>query len=170
MHVCHCCAGQLCAHVCMVYLFLSPNISNSAIFEPLFSVAPKRGCEDKWDTFTSVDTDSTEHDDVHDDRDSTDAKSVLPDKAQQFTNEYVYKFNRYPEEDDHITHLIANCASVCKDSACSTRGLTGGGANACKHTYPFEFHAPATLTDCALCGNRVVFLCVCAYCCFALSH
>lgn len=137
----------------MVYLHLSPAVSNSPLFEPLFSGQLKESAAEKFADLNREHTDdgSTPGDD-HDDRTDGPTASAARDPVLEFVLKYIYKHHRYPEDDPHIKHLIANCASVCKDPDCPTRGLTGGGQKACKHTYPFEFRPPCTLEKCPNCG------------------
>ena len=97
-------------------------------------------------------------DDDYSDVPPDDADPLSP--ALRATLAYNFKHHRYREEDRAIRDLLSSHIASCPDADCPTRGLTGCGARACKHTFPCEFRPPAELKSCAHCGTPSIVLAV----------
>lgn len=140
------CAGAWCVHKSIVLLYLSPTVTNSS----LFSVLKPNGrdsehVEANGESPLPSDADDSDFD-PSEEPDRPDR--VFSQETAAFINKYIYEHHRYPEESKDIRDLVAHWTPSCLDSNCPTRGLTGGGLRACKHTFPMEFRPPTDLVRC----------------------
>ena len=145
-------------HKGLVLLYLSPSVSNSPLFELLKPTATdaETGETNGDSSFLHVDDDAD-----FDPTEEPGRADVFTAETAAFINKYIYEHNRYPEESQDIRDLVAHWTPSCLDSNCPTRGLTGGGDRACKHTFPMEFRPPADLVKCHRknCGETPLLLC-----------
>ena len=133
-----CFADSQCPHTWLVYLFLSPAISN-------------------WSGFQRLSADQA--DELDQDSDSDDADDV--DGDREFLAAYTYKHCRLPEEDSSLRKKLSELNINCPDSACPMFNVSappvGVPKPSCKHTYPTVFKPPEALTSCARCGKHMSF-------------